>query len=83
MRKDDDDWGQAGTLVRRVMDEAARSRLVSNVVSRRVAEFARIPMAACGCLNSGEFSYERPVPARAPLVRNAGWAKANRKVGKL
>ena len=31
LRKDDDDWGQAGALVRRVMDDAARSRLVSNV----------------------------------------------------
>lgn len=31
-RKDDDDWGQAGTLVRKVMDDAARERLVSNVV---------------------------------------------------
>jgi catalase len=31
-RKDDDDWGQAGTLVRKVMDDAARARLVSNVV---------------------------------------------------
>jgi catalase len=25
-------WGQAGTLVRKVMDDAARDRLVSNVV---------------------------------------------------
>ena len=32
LRKDDDDWGQAGTLVRKVMDDAARNRLVSNVV---------------------------------------------------
>ena len=31
LRKDDDDWGQAGTLVRQVMDDAQRSRLVSNV----------------------------------------------------
>src|ERR1700728_1848148 len=31
-RKDDDDFGQAGTLVRRVMDDAQRDRLVSNVV---------------------------------------------------
>jgi catalase len=31
-RKDDDDWTQAGTLVRKVMDEAQRARLVSNVV---------------------------------------------------
>lgn len=31
-RKDDDDWSQAGNLVRKVMDDAARTRLVSNVV---------------------------------------------------
>jgi catalase len=32
LRRDDDDWGQAGTLVRKVLDDAARDRLVSNVV---------------------------------------------------
>ena len=32
LRKDDDDFGQAGTLVREVMDAAARDRLVGNVV---------------------------------------------------
>jgi catalase len=32
LRKDDDDFGQAGILVRKVMDDAARDRLVSNVV---------------------------------------------------
>jgi catalase len=32
LRRDDDDWGQAGTLVRDVMDDAQRDRLVSNVV---------------------------------------------------
>jgi len=32
LRKDDDDFGQPGTLVREVMDEAQRERLVSNVV---------------------------------------------------
>jgi catalase len=32
LRKDDDDWGQPGTLVRKVMDDAARNRLVANVV---------------------------------------------------
>jgi len=32
LRKDDDDFGQAGTLVRQVMDDAQRNRLVSNVV---------------------------------------------------
>jgi len=32
LRSEDDDWGQAGTLVRTVLDDAARSRLVTNVV---------------------------------------------------
>lgn len=32
LRRDDDDWSQAGTLVREVLDDAARDRLVSNVV---------------------------------------------------
>ncbi|MDT5133119.1 MAG: catalase [Mycobacterium sp.] len=32
LRRDDDDWGQAGTLVREVMDDAQRERLVHNVV---------------------------------------------------
>jgi catalase len=29
---EDDDWSQAGTLVRQVMDDASRERLVSNIV---------------------------------------------------
>jgi len=32
LRKDDDDFGQAGTLVRDVMDDEQRERLVSNIV---------------------------------------------------
>ncbi len=32
LRSDDDDWGQAGTLVREVMNDAERDRLVDNVV---------------------------------------------------
>ncbi|MGW4645821.1 catalase [Kitasatospora sp. NPDC004289] len=31
LHREDDDWGQAGTLVRTVLDDAARDRLVSNV----------------------------------------------------
>jgi catalase len=31
LHAEDDDWGQAGTLVREVMDDAARDRLVSNI----------------------------------------------------
>ena len=32
LRTDDDDWGQAGTLVRKVMNDEERQRLVENVV---------------------------------------------------
>ena len=31
LHAEDDDWGQAGTLVRDVMDDAARERLVGNI----------------------------------------------------
>lgn len=31
LRSQDDDWGQPGTMVREVLDDAARERLVSNV----------------------------------------------------
>jgi catalase len=33
LRRDDDDWGQAGTLVREVLDDPARDRLVSNTAA--------------------------------------------------
>jgi catalase len=32
LHADDDDWGQAGTMVREVLDDAARERLVENIV---------------------------------------------------
>jgi catalase len=32
LHAEDDDWGQAGTLVRDVLDDSARQRLVSNIV---------------------------------------------------
>jgi catalase len=32
LHAEDDDWGQAGTMVRDVLDDAARDRLVSNIV---------------------------------------------------
>ena len=32
LRPEDDDWGQAGTMVRQVLDDAARGRLVDNIV---------------------------------------------------
>jgi catalase len=32
LRAEDDDWGQAGTMVRKVLDDAARARLADNIV---------------------------------------------------
>lgn len=32
LHSEDDDWGQAGTLVRNVLDDAARNRLLQNIV---------------------------------------------------
>ena len=32
LHAEDDDWGQAGTMVREVLDDAARQRLVGNIV---------------------------------------------------
>jgi catalase len=32
LREQDDDWGQPGTMVREVLDDAARDRLVGNIV---------------------------------------------------
>jgi catalase len=32
LHEQDDDWGQPGTMVREVLDDAARDRLVSNIV---------------------------------------------------
>src|ERR1700748_2850236 len=37
LHAEDDDWGQAGTLVREVLDDAARDRLVSNIVGALLA----------------------------------------------
>ena len=43
LRPDDDDWGQAGTLVREVMDDAARDRLASNIIGH-VSDGVREPV---------------------------------------
>jgi catalase len=32
-RRDDDDFGQAGTQVRKVLDDAAKARLVTNITN--------------------------------------------------
>jgi catalase len=32
LRRDDDDWGQAGTMVREVLDDPARERLANNII---------------------------------------------------
>ena len=33
LRADDDDWGQARTMVRTVLDDAARTRLIGNIIA--------------------------------------------------
>jgi catalase len=45
LRRDDDDWGQAGTLVRNVLDDAARDRLVSNIVAHLKAGVSKPVLA--------------------------------------
>ncbi|MFC5718903.1 catalase [Streptomyces gamaensis] len=41
LHREDDDWGQAGTMVRRVLDDAARDRLVANVAGHLSAGVSR------------------------------------------
>ncbi|MEV5781114.1 catalase [Streptomyces sp. NPDC048448] len=41
LHREDDDWGQAGTMVRQVLDAAARDRLVSNVSGHLKAGVSR------------------------------------------
>ncbi len=46
-RKDDDDFVQPGTLVRKVMDDAQRERLVSNVVGHLKKGVTETGLGAC------------------------------------
>ena len=43
LRQDDDDWGQAGTLVREVLDNEARDRLAHNIIGH-VSDGVREPV---------------------------------------
>jgi catalase len=43
LRADDDDWGQAGTLVREVLDDTARERLAHNIIGH-VSKGVREPV---------------------------------------
>ena len=43
LRAEDDDWGQAGTLVRDVLDDEARDRLAQNIIGH-VADGVREPV---------------------------------------
>ncbi|KUH82693.1 MULTISPECIES: catalase [unclassified Mycobacterium] len=56
LRPDDDDWGQAGTLVRDVLDDAARERLASNIIGA-LSDGVREPVL------SRAFEYWRNVDA--------------------
>ena len=56
LRAEDDDWGQAGTLVREVLDDAARDRLAHNVIGH-VSKGVREPVL------SRVFEYWRAIDA--------------------
>ena len=56
LRPDDDDWGQAGTMVREVLDDAARDRLAHNIIGH-VSEGVKEPVL------SRVFEYWRNVDA--------------------
>jgi catalase len=56
LRPEDDDWSQAGTLVREVLDDAARDRLAHNVIGH-VSEGVKEPVL------SRVFEYWRNVDA--------------------
>ena len=43
LRQDDDDFGQAGTMVREVLDDAARDRLAHNIIGH-VSKGVKEPM---------------------------------------
>ncbi len=65
LRADDDDWGQAGTLVREVLDDAARERLVDNVVGHLKDGVSRAG-AAAGTSSTGATSTARSAIASPP-----------------
>ena len=54
LRQEDDDWGQAGTLVREVMDDAARDRLAHNIIGH-VSDGVR-SRCCRGCSSTGPTS---------------------------
>ncbi|MGH3958213.1 catalase [Mycobacterium sp.] len=71
LRKDDDDWSQAGALVRDVLDDAARERLVHNIVGH-VSKGVEEPVL------SRVFDYWRNVDADlAKLIEEGVRAKLN------
>ena len=73
LREDDDDWGQAGTLVREVLDDEARDRLAHNIDRSRVQ----------GCQGTGALAGVRVLAQRRPRPRQGdrgGRARQSRPV---
>jgi catalase len=77
LRSEDDDFGQAGTMVRHVLDDAARARLVSNIVGHlkdgvsgpvlaRTLEYWRKVDTELGDRIAAGMKYQSPTP----LVRD-------------
>jgi catalase len=72
LHAEDDDFGQAGALVRQVMDDAARTRLVANVVGHLEAGVsAPVLQRAITYWRSIERRSATASPKAQPAVDNA------------
>jgi catalase len=75
LRAEDDDWGQPGTMVREVLDDAARDRLAHNIIGH-VSKGVKEPVL------SRVFEYWRNVDAdlgkRSKRGSGATWASRRR-----
>jgi catalase len=78
LRRDDDDFGQAGAIVRDVFDDASRDRFVGNVAGHILAGVKEETLPACS--TTGRASTRRPAsgsrrpcatpgPTRSPRTR--------------
>jgi catalase len=86
MRRDDDDFGQAGTMYRKVLDDAARRRLVTNLtnhlkqgVEPRIVAAAVRYLSAVDADLGAQVARVMEVPAGAEMsLSPRGWTSAER-----
>ena len=71
LRQEDDDWGQPGTLVREVLDDAARDRLAHNIIGH----------VSDGVKRTGAVPGVRVLDERRPRSRQEGRGRRARPSG--